>query len=100
MILHVQFTFSRRLQLSRAELDARKASDDYSEAANPLEHLAQLFNNYDGFSPQNVMVQHISLNANSHDLLKRHLMLQAHLSGVTWHLLCMRWIHAIGVAEV
>jgi hypothetical protein len=56
--------------LSRAKLDARKASDDYSEAANPLEHLAQLFNNYNEFTPQNIMVPYVSLNANSRPVKK------------------------------
>jgi hypothetical protein len=46
--------------LGRAELDARKASEEYSEDANPLEHLAEMFNDYDTFCPQNVMVQYVA----------------------------------------
>ncbi len=48
--------------LSRVELDARKAAEEYSEDANPLEHLAGMFNNYDEFCPQNVMVQYVAGN--------------------------------------
>jgi hypothetical protein len=33
--------------LNRAELDARKAGSVYSEAANLLNNLAEIFNNYD-----------------------------------------------------
>jgi hypothetical protein len=46
--------------LGRAELDARKASEEYSEDANLLEHLAEMFNDYDAFCPQNVMVQYVA----------------------------------------
>jgi len=45
--------------LSRADLDARKSADVYSEGANPLEHLAEIFNNYETFRPQNVMVKYV-----------------------------------------
>jgi len=46
--------------LTRAELDARKATGAYAEAANPLSYLAEIFNNYDEFTPQNVMVEYFS----------------------------------------
>jgi hypothetical protein len=42
--------------MNRTELDSRKASAVYVEASNPLSHLAEIFNNYDGFRPQNLMV--------------------------------------------
>jgi hypothetical protein len=45
--------------LKREELDARKSSGPYSEQANPLSYLAELFNNYEEFAPQNVMVDYV-----------------------------------------
>jgi hypothetical protein len=47
--------------LNRRELDARKSGGDYGEAANPLSHLAELFNDYDSFQPQNNMVTYITV---------------------------------------
>lgn len=44
--------------LSRPELDARKSGGEYGIAANPLASLAELFNDYDNFSPQNLMVRY------------------------------------------
>jgi hypothetical protein len=46
--------------LTRAELDARKTQGAYAEAANSLSYLAEIFNNYDEFTPQNVMVEYFS----------------------------------------
>ncbi len=46
--------------LSRPELDARKSSREYSELANPLEILAELFNDYDSFQQQNLMFQYVN----------------------------------------
>jgi len=45
--------------MSRAELDSRKAAAVYNEAANPLLHLADIFNDYAGFCPQNLMVKYV-----------------------------------------
>jgi hypothetical protein len=47
--------------LSRSELDARKSSREYSESANPLEFLAEIYNDCDNFQPQNLMVQYMLL---------------------------------------
>jgi hypothetical protein len=46
--------------MRRAELDARKAAPAYAEASNPLCLLAEIFNNYDEFTPQNLMVEYVS----------------------------------------
>ena len=46
--------------LSRMQLDARKSSGEQAETAQPLACLAELFNDYQGFQPQNVMVQYVS----------------------------------------
>ncbi len=46
--------------MTRAKLDARKAQGACAEAANPLSHLAERFNDYDEFTPQNVMVEYFS----------------------------------------
>jgi hypothetical protein len=46
--------------LSRNELDARKSTGEQSEAARPLSCLAEIFNDYSLFTPQNVMVQYVS----------------------------------------
>jgi hypothetical protein len=46
--------------LKGAELDAHKPSGPYLEQANPLSYLAELFNNYEEFAPQNVMVEYVS----------------------------------------
>jgi len=48
-----------RRVMSRAELDARKASAVYNEACNPLTYLAEIYNDYDDFRPQNLMVQYV-----------------------------------------
>jgi hypothetical protein len=42
--------------LSRAQVDARKSTSIQSEVANALTCLAALYNDYDGFTPQNAMV--------------------------------------------
>jgi hypothetical protein len=42
--------------LNRAQLDARRSAGAVSEAANPLGCLAAIFNDYDSFTPQNLMV--------------------------------------------
>jgi hypothetical protein len=46
--------------LSRNELDARKSTGEQSEAARPLSCLAEIFNDYSSFTPQNVMIQYVS----------------------------------------
>jgi hypothetical protein len=46
--------------LSRNQIDARKSSGEQSEAARPLSYLAEIFNDYRGFHPQNVIVQYVS----------------------------------------
>lgn len=51
--------------MKRAELDARKSAPAYAEGANPLSHLAEIFNNYDEFTPQNLMVQYSSIGINA-----------------------------------
>jgi hypothetical protein len=45
--------------LSRAELDGRKSSGVQSKAANPLCYLAEQFNDYESFQPQNLMVHYV-----------------------------------------
>jgi hypothetical protein len=50
--------------MTRAELDARKAAPAYAEGANPLMYLAEIFNNYDEFKPQNLMVKYASDGVN------------------------------------
>jgi len=50
--------------MTRAELDARKAAPAYAEGANPLMYLAEIFNNYDEFKPQNLMVKYASSGVN------------------------------------
>jgi hypothetical protein len=50
--------------LSRAELDARKSTGPQAEAANPLSSLAERFNDYEMFQPQNVMVEYVSAGPN------------------------------------
>jgi hypothetical protein len=42
-------------------LDSRKSGGDYGEAVNPLSNLAELFNDYDKFQPQNNMVTYITV---------------------------------------
>ena len=51
--------------LTRPELDARKSSGEYAEAANPLESLAEIFNDYEDFEPQNLMVKYVTLAAHA-----------------------------------
>ncbi len=50
--------------MNRAELDTRKAPAVYAEKSNPLCHLAELYNNYEDFCPQNLMVQYVSPGIN------------------------------------
>ena len=57
--------------LSRAELDARKSAGVQSEAANPLSSLAERFNDYESFQPQNVMVQYVCHSPNSLPIKKQ-----------------------------
>jgi hypothetical protein len=45
--------------LSRAQLDGRRSSGEQSEATNALSHLAERFNDYDDFVPQNLMVEYV-----------------------------------------
>jgi hypothetical protein len=46
--------------MKRADLDARKAPAAYAEGANPLSYLAEMFNDYEEFTPQNLMVEYSS----------------------------------------
>jgi hypothetical protein len=46
--------------LNRAQLDARKSAGHVSDAANPLSCLAKIYNDYDAFTPQNLMVQYVA----------------------------------------
>jgi hypothetical protein len=46
--------------LNREQLDARRSTGPQSEAANPLAYLAEMFNDYNNFTPQNLMVRYIS----------------------------------------
>jgi len=57
--------------LSRNQLDARKSSGEQSEAARPLSYLAEMFNDYRGFHPQNVMVQYVSTGPNERPVKKQ-----------------------------
>ncbi len=50
--------------LTGNQLDARKSSGEQSEAAKPLCYLAEIFNDYREFHPQNVLVQYVSAGAN------------------------------------
>jgi hypothetical protein len=50
--------------LSRSQLDTHKSSGEQSEVANPLSYLAELFNDYLEFYPQNFMVQYVSAHQN------------------------------------
>jgi hypothetical protein len=45
--------------LSRAQLDARKSAGIQAEAANALSCLAELYNDYEGFTPHNAMVAYV-----------------------------------------
>jgi hypothetical protein len=45
--------------LNREQLDARRTSGPASDAANPLSCLAELFNDYAEFCPQNLMVAYV-----------------------------------------
>ncbi len=46
--------------LNRRELNARKSVGANSEAANPLGCLTEMFNDYEGSQPQNLMVEYIN----------------------------------------
>jgi len=59
-----------RRVMSRAELDSRKASTVYNEASNPLTYLAEIFNDYEDFCPQNVMVQYVPNGPNNYPVKK------------------------------
>ncbi len=56
--------------MSRAELDSRKAAAVYNEASNPLTYLGEIYNDYEGFTPQNVMVKYISQGPNERPIKK------------------------------
>ena len=56
--------------LSRAELDARKSGGEYAVAANPLASLAEIYNDYDHFQPQNVMVEYVIQSPGSRPVKK------------------------------
>lgn len=57
--------------LSRMQLDARKSSGEQAETAQPLACLAELFNDYQGFQPQNVMVQYASRGSQRRPMKKQ-----------------------------
>jgi hypothetical protein len=46
--------------LSRAQLDACRIAGSLSDSANPLNCLAELFNNYSELQPQNEMVKYVN----------------------------------------
>jgi hypothetical protein len=46
--------------LKRAKLEAQNSNSEFSEAANPLDCLAELFNYCKNFRPQNAMVLYVS----------------------------------------
>lgn len=46
--------------MKRADLNAHKAPPAYAKGANPLSYLAEMFNNYEEFTPQNIMVEYSS----------------------------------------
>jgi hypothetical protein len=50
--------------LNRAELDARKTDGPLSDAANALSCLAEIFNDYETFCPQNLMVEYVTAGRN------------------------------------
>ena len=50
--------------LNRAQLDSRKSPAVFSEASNPLSCLAEMFNDYEEFRPQNLMVEYVSPGVN------------------------------------
>jgi hypothetical protein len=52
--------------LNRAHLDARKTARHLSDAANPLSYLAEIFNDYKAFTPQNLMVQYVAAGHEQH----------------------------------
>jgi len=56
--------------MTRAELDSRKASAVYNEVALPLTYLAKIFNDYESFRPQNLMVKYVSRGPNEHPVKK------------------------------
>ena len=56
--------------LSRAELDARKSGGEYAVAANPLASLAEIYNDYDQFLPQNLMVEYVIQSPGSRSVKK------------------------------
>jgi hypothetical protein len=45
--------------LNRAQLDARRTAGPQSDAANPLSCLAEMFNDYNEFQPQNLMIKYV-----------------------------------------
>jgi hypothetical protein len=67
--------------LSRAQLDARKLAGIQAEAANALSCLAELYNNYEGFTPQNAMVAYV-YNSSARMAVKKILMSQVKMSGL------------------
>jgi hypothetical protein len=58
--------------LSRLELDARKSGGEYAIAANPLAALAEIFNDYDRFQPQNLMLQYVTKEPGTRPVKKFH----------------------------
>jgi hypothetical protein len=46
--------------MKQADLDAHKAPPAYAKGANPLSYLAEMFNDYEEFMPQNLMVEYSS----------------------------------------
>jgi hypothetical protein len=50
--------------LNRAELNERKTDGPLSDAANALSCLAEIFNNYETFCPQNLMVEYVPAGQN------------------------------------
>ena len=55
------------LSLNRRELDARKSSGANSDAANPLSCLTEIFNDYERFQTQNLILEYIN-GPNNHPI--------------------------------
>jgi trimethylamine:corrinoid methyltransferase-like protein len=50
--------------LNCAELDARRTDGPLSDAANALSCLVEIFNDYESFYPQNLMVEYVNAGRN------------------------------------
>ncbi len=57
--------------LKQAELNAWKSNGAYSEVANPLDYLVEMFNDYENFVSQNQMVQYVPSGPTSPPIKKQ-----------------------------